>query len=390
VVVVGLGVVGGATAMHLARAGADVVGVDRFDPPHRLGSSHGETRITRLAVGEGAEYAPLVRRSHELWQELEAETGEQCYVPCGGLILGAPGSTGQHGVDHFAAATIDVATRHGIDHEVLAADEIRSRFPVLAATDEVGYFEPEAGYLRAEVCVAAQLATAGRHGARLRTHERALAVTERGGAVHVQTPSDTIVAARAVLSIGPWVGELAPTLADRCTVHREVQYWFALEPDADVAAYERLPVFIWLHGSGPGALCYGFPAIGGADRGVKVATETFDAATTPDRVDRAVTDAEAAAMHREHLRGRLLGLSARCLRAETCLYTVTADFGFVVDTLPGSAHVIVVSACSGHGFKHAPAVGECAAALALGLAPAVDLAPFSLARLAARGAAGSP
>ena len=119
VVVVGLGAMGSATVYQLARRGARVIGIDRFTPPHDRGSSHGESRITRQAVGEGEEYVPLVRRSHEIWRELEAETGERLLLPVGALLLGREGGPAQHhGREDFVRRTIAVARRHRIAEEL--------------------------------------------------------------------------------------------------------------------------------------------------------------------------------------------------------------------------------------------------------------------------------
>jgi len=389
VLVVGLGAVGSAVAYQLARAGASVVGVDQFSPPHPYGSSHGETRITRLAVAEGAEYLPFVRRSHELWREVEAETGRSLLVACGGLIMGRATSTGQHGVEDFTAVTTNLAVANGIDHEVLSADEVRRRFGVFTLTDEVGYFEPTAGYLRAAECVAGQLELAARLGASLRRDERVVTWAASDAGVRVETVAERYLADRLVLAAGPWVPALVPVLAPHLRVHRQVQYWFDVGTNFERCA--ALPVFIWLHGEDPGAYLYGFPAIDGPSGGLKVATETFAASTTPQAVDRDVRDEEVAAMFDTHLQGRLPDLTARCLRHAVCLYTVTGDFGFLVDVLPGHPNVVVASPCSGHGFKHSAAIGEAVAALALDEPPALDVSHFSLARLGEpRGARPSP
>ena len=107
VVVIGLGAVGSATLHRLALQGLRAVGIDRFHPPHDLGSSHGESRITRLAVGEGSAYLPLVRRSHEIWRELEAVSGESLFLQTGGIIMGPnAGGVVHHGKDHFVRRTI--------------------------------------------------------------------------------------------------------------------------------------------------------------------------------------------------------------------------------------------------------------------------------------------
>ena len=123
VVVVGLGAVGSATCHHLARRGARVVGIDRFAPPHDHGSSHGLSRVTRLAVGEGEAYVPLALRSHELWRELEAQTGESIYRPTGGLIVSSDvaDATPYHGSDGFFARTVRIARDFDIAHELLTA-----------------------------------------------------------------------------------------------------------------------------------------------------------------------------------------------------------------------------------------------------------------------------
>src|SRR3954449_4234375 len=97
---------GSAVAHHAAKLGARVIGLDRYAPPHTHGSTHGETRITRLALGEGAAYVPFATRSHELWRELEAETGEQLLCVTGGVVLSAPDGRGHHGAEDFLATTI--------------------------------------------------------------------------------------------------------------------------------------------------------------------------------------------------------------------------------------------------------------------------------------------
>ena len=150
---------GSASLYQLARRGARVLGIDRFHPPHDQGSSHGESRITRQAIGEGEEYVPFVLRSYEIWRELEAETGEQLLFEVGGLSMTREsGSPRHHGQGDFVGRSIAAAQRFGIVHEVLRAPEIQQRFPPFRLIgDEIGYYEPGAGYVRPERCVTAQL-----------------------------------------------------------------------------------------------------------------------------------------------------------------------------------------------------------------------------------------
>src|ERR1700710_1004208 len=129
VVILGLGAMGSAAAYQLAKRGAQVLGLDRFAPPHAMGSSHGDTRITRLAIGEGAHYTPLALRSHEIWREIEAETGADLLTVTGGLIISSASRTAALHVDDFFANTLAAAKNHAIAHQILDARDIRRRFP---------------------------------------------------------------------------------------------------------------------------------------------------------------------------------------------------------------------------------------------------------------------
>jgi sarcosine oxidase len=377
VLVIGLGAVGSATLRHLAYAGVNTVGIDRFAPPHDRGSTHGESRITRLGVGEGPAYAGLVRRSHEIWRELEEESGETLLLQTGGLIMGpVDGATHHHGQTDFVRRSIAVAEANAIPHEVLDPAEIVRRYPQLVLTgEEIGYFEPSAGLVMPERCVAVQLRLAAEAGATIRTGETVLSLEQAGASVTVVTDKGRYHATRIVLAAGAWVPGLGgPAVAARTAAYRQTLHWFAA---ADPALYapERFPVFIWMHGTGPEDYFYGFPALPGSD-GVKVASEQYTATVDPDGMDRTVSPAESGAMYVRHVAGRLRGVSAEVRRSAACLYTVTPDAGFLVDTRPDMPGVLVASACSGHGFKHSAGLGEVLAAAVQ--MPAGEALPASL------------
>jgi len=383
VIVVGLGAVGSAVAHHLAAGGARVIGLDRFAPPHDQGSSHGATRITRLAIGEGEEYGPIVQRSHTLWRTLEAETGETLMTTTGGLLIASAASDRRayHGKAGFFDRTVAAAARFGIAHERLDAAEIRHRFPALVPRDdERGYWERDAGILDPERCVAAQLQAARSRGADLRYGSVVERIERLPGSagVMVITNVGRLSAAQVVIAAGPWLPTLLPAAqATRFTVQRQVLHWFAADEPA-LFAPGLCPVFIWIHGS-DGASFYGFPKADGFD-GVKVATEQTEHATTADSIDRVVTGEETALTFETHIRGRLRSVAPRSVHDATCLYTTTADGRFVVDRHPEWSNVTVVSACSGHGFKHSAALGEAVADSVLGKAPRVDLSSFATLR----------
>jgi len=382
-IVLGLGAMGSATLCQLAQRGVRALGIDRFSPPHARGSSHGDTRITRLAIGEGARYTPLARRSHELWRELERETGATLLRTVGGLFISSPNRQAVMHVPDFFANTVAAAREHGIDHEILDAAAIRRRFPVFqVADDEHGYFEPGAGYLRPEACIAAQLATAERRGATVHRGETVTGFDAAAAGVTVVTDRGRYTADRLVVAAGAWL----PTLVGRDVarhfrIYRQRLLWLAIDGDPVEFLPERCPVFIW-ELQKPGQGIYGFPAVDGPAGGVKVGTEQFTTLTTADEGEEALPPTDVAAFHAALIAPYVRGLAARCVKAVTCLYTVTSDFGFVIDAHPDSDRVLLVSPCSGHGFKHSPAIGEAAAAWAEdGRAPFAGDA-FRLARFA--------
>ena len=383
VAVVGLGAAGAATLYQLARRGVRAVGIDRFSPPHIYGSTHGDTRITREAIGEGEAYTPLVQRSHAIWRELEAETGQDLLTQCGGLILeSAGGGPAGHHRHEFLASTIACANRYGIEHELLAAADLARRFPQFGLDgNESAYYEPSAGFVRPERCVAAQLAVAARLGAEIRRDERVLSVEPFAGGVRVRTDRGAVEADTVVLAVGAWVRDfVAAEHLQLFNVYRQVLSWFELRPDAIDHTPGAMPVFIW--GLSDGNAFYGLPAIDGT-REIKVADEQLDTATAADEASLEVDPDESRHLHESLISKRLPGLSSRCLRAVRCLYTVTPDANFIIDDHPDLPGVLLVSPCSGHGFKHSAGVGEAIAQRVTTGASDADLSTFRLDRFGA-------
>ncbi|MDX1520392.1 MAG: N-methyl-L-tryptophan oxidase [Anaerolineae bacterium] len=381
VIVVGLGAMGSATIYHLAKRGAAVLGIDRFDPPHTLGSSHGESRITRQAVGEGEAYVPLVLRSYDLWRALEEESGQSLLRVTGGYIIGPNDSQGNfHGLPDFVTRTVTIAQKYGIDHELCSAAELRRRLPMFNIRDnEHAYFEPKHALLLPEQIVKAHLDLAQQNGAHLRRNERVLDVAFNATNVTVTTDRHAYIAARAVIAAGSWVSTFLPE-AERSTVgvYRQVFYWFEVD-DPALFHEARCPWLMWLGGDAEDMFGL-FPMVEGGRPGVKLLTEQFHQTSDPDSLARTVQPAEIQDMVDRFLRPRLRGVSDRCLETAVCMYTVTPDRGFILDVHPDSERVLIASPCSGHGFKHSAAIGEALAQLALGGTPTIDIGPFSLAR----------
>ncbi len=374
-IVVGLGAIGSAACSRLAALGVSVMGIDQYLPPHPWGSTHGETRITRLAIGEGREYVPLVRRSHELWREIEHETGTHLLTQHGIVILAPPSS-------RFLRRTRALAREFAIGHDNLTNAEVRARFPMFAVDERTeAYYEPLAGYVRPEAAVAAQLDLARRNGAELRLGERVTRWTALPRGVAVTTDADTYDAEQLLLCAGPWIGDLFPEGRSIFAVYRQLLYWFPI-----LERYPELrdmPTFVWdLGGDQRGFVhldgFYGFPAVDGAGGGVKVASESYERTTKPDGCRHPATQLEVDRMYERCIAPFLPWLGAKPLRTVSCLYTSTRGSRFLIDRHPAHDAVMIVSACSGHGFKHSPAIGEAIAQCMTGRQPDIDLSAFTL------------
>jgi sarcosine oxidase len=369
VAVLGLGAMGAAAAYQLARRGARVLGIDQYAPPHEFGSTHGDTRITRIACGEGPEYSAFAARSHEIWRELEAKTGLELLTQNGFLAISGGGQrSANHGVAKFLDATMAAAKAAEVNYELLDSAALRQRYPALNVTDgDAAYHDWVSGFVRPERCVQAQLQTAAALGAELRLGEKVVSFVQEGGAVTVRTDKQTYRVGQLIVAAGAWLpGMLKPDLARRFMVTRQVLYWFRARSEAAHADFspERFPVYIWQLPA-PQSI-YGFPAIGGLEDGVKLATEQYDVATTPESVSRTVGPDEVREMYETYVEPFFPGLSPVCVRHKVCLYTWVDGARFIIDRHPDFDRMIVASPCSGHGFKHSAGIGELLAQMALG------------------------
>lgn len=376
VVVAGLGGMGASAAFHLAARGLSVLGLERHGLPHELGSSHGETRVIRKAYFEDPRYVPLLHRAYELWAALEEDCGEPLYVRAGCLTAGPADHPAILGVQRSVDA-------HALPHARLSARELRARFPAFVPNDgDVGVHEEDAGFLWVERCTLAHANGARRRGATLRCPARVIAVRPSNDHVEVDVETETnerttVRARRLVLAAGPWLPHdeaFAPLVRGMpLVVQRQAQLWFS--PHANGHGVGTLPCFV--HFSARGAF-YGIPSPS-PGRPVKVCRHHGGAATTAETVSRAIEDDDVEDV-RGFLRDHLPGLETNAARARVCLYTSTPDEHFVVGALPASPAVILLSPCSGHGFKMASVIGEIAADLVVDGRSRFDLGMFSPSR----------
>jgi sarcosine oxidase len=389
-IVVGLGAMGSAATYQLAKAGASVLGIDKFSPPHKFGSSHGDTRVTRAAIGEGVEYSELALRSHTLWRDIEAATGKRLFLRNGCLTISGTDAVVMHDVDDFFANIGAAARRYDIPHRTFdTPDAIRARYPQFAVkAGDQAILDEEAGTLFPEACVAAQLELAERAGATLLRNMQVAGIDPSADSVEVTTADgQRFLAGRVVIAAGAWLPRFAAQeLARHLTVTRQVLHWFEIRSNPERFLPENCPVFIWQvpQSADVRSSLYGFALDGDPSLGVKVSHEESGGIADPDNVNRTVDQAEEIdRIYRSYIAPFLPDLGPRCVRTEICMYTRVDRSRFIIDTDPRSERVTFVSACSGHGFKHSAAIGEALAQqLTQGRATYVDLEPFRLNRLA--------
>jgi sarcosine oxidase len=364
VAVIGGGVAGSAVAYFAAKAGASTILIDQFGPRHEEGSSHGATRIFRTAYLEGSQYVPLTKRAQELWTSLSRERGDELLLRTGALMLGPPEGEVVGGARRSAEA-------HRLPFEALDAAGVRRRFPAFAPhPDEAALFDPQAGLLHAEKCLRALREGAEARGAELRFREPVRSWSVREGHAVLLTAHGEVHARRLVLAGGPWMAALVPELRPLLRIERQAVFWFEPTKPSERGRPPAMPVFVWE--AGPKDLFYGLPDVG---EGVKVAHHGGRAVLAPDQVDRHVSEADAAPV-RAFVGDRLPGANGKVLSSTTCLYTMAPGGHFLVGPHPRRSNVWVVSACSGHGFKFATAIGEAVVQSIMTGSASLDLSPF--------------
>jgi len=361
VIVIGVGSMGAATCLELARRGCRVLGLERFGLAHGMGSHGGQSRIIRKAYYEHPDYVPLLEAAYRGWRRLEGETGERVYHPTGLLYFGAE--------DHPLIRGLRLsASTYGVPVHDIPRTDAGSRHPAFRIPDGFARLvEPDAGFLTPERCILLQAGRAMELGAHIRTRESVLSWSAAGDGVEVVTDAGRYRAARLVVTAGPWAGRMVPKLSGLLRVTRQVLAW--VEP-SDAGGFGPGAFPCWTLGDAdwPG-IFYGFPMLDtarfGGPSGLKLAHHAPAVETDPERVVRDTGPADLAPI-RFFLDTYMPGVEYRVKELATCLYTNTPDEHFILDLLPGhGGRVAVAAGFSGHGFKFCSLVGEVMADLAM-------------------------
>ena len=310
--------------------------------------------MIRIVHFEHPWLVPMATAAWDGWRALETETGSAILTQTGGLYAGPATSS-------IVSGAIESSASHLLDHEILDAREIHARWPILEpAEDVVGVLEARAGAIRADRANAGHLAVAERGGAELRYEARVVDWRPAaGGGFEVETADGTVAGAEhLVLTTGPWIAEFVPDLRLPLVIEREVPMWFRPTVDPSAVGADRLPIWVLREDD---TMYYGIP--NDPELGLKISIHHWGTFVEPDTVDRSVADGEVERV-REFIRRRMPAADGPLVHAEVCLYTNASDGTFIIDRHPAAPGIAFASACSGHGFKFAPVIGEILADLA--------------------------
>jgi sarcosine oxidase len=368
---------GSATLFHLARRGLRVLGLERYDLLHEYGSSHGLTRIIRLAYWEHPSYVALLRRSYELWRELESVAGEQLLHITGSVDAGPADGP-------IFTGALRSSELHGLAHEVMNGSELKRRFPGYGLPHEIQcLYQPDGGFLLPERCNLAHVNGAIVGGAEVRCREPVLEWGVRGGHCWVRTPARRYQAGRLVIAAGPWAPKLVPELERLAVPERQVLAW--LQPHRpERFTPEVFPVFYMEVEEGryyglPSFLVPGFKFGKYHHRGERV---------DPDRMKRE-PEPEDERLLRQFAERYFPDAAGPTLMLKTCLFTNSPDEHFILDLHPEHPEVAIAAGFSGHGYKFCSVVGQIMADLAERGATGHDIALFRLNRFSGVGAGGT-
>ncbi len=366
VAVLGLGGIGSGAAYWLAKRGARVLGIEQFELGHVRGESHDHSRIIRLSY-HTPQYVALAKEAYAAWSDVEAQTGEQIVIRTGGLDLGP--RDGAISLDAYAASM----RAENVEFEQLDAAAIRERWPMFVISDDViGVYQQDAGICAAARGTAAHQRAAQSYGAAFKTSASIDALRETSDGIELVVDGSPYRAAKLVIAAGPWSARALAAFGESIPLEVTKEQVTYFEPLGTGFELGQFPVWIWMDDPS----FYGFPIFG--ETGVKVAQDAGGKPVDPDTRG-FEPDRDIARRMQAFLRSHLPTAMGRELLTKTCLYTLTPDRDFVIDTLPNHPNVSVAVG-AGHAFKFASVLGRILSELALDGATPSNITGFEIDR----------
>lgn len=369
-IVIGVGGIGSAGCYEIAKRGRSVLGLEQYDIPHDMGSSHGYTRIIRLAYYEHPSYVMLLKRAYELWHEIEQVSGEKVFYQTGSIDAGPADSWVFKG-------SLQSCIEHNLAHEVLTGKALGERFPGYKLPfDSMALLQEQGGFITPEKATVAYVNEAIRLGAEIHGREKVLGweiLADDG--VKVYTTRAEYEADSLVVTSGAWNDEMMPFLHGLAVPERQVLAWLQpLKPE--LFSPQNFPVFNLLVAEGR---FYGFPVHGvpGFKFGMY---HHFEEQGSPDSLSFEVSNAEEE-MLRDFAGRHFPDGAGPTMTLKACMFTNSPDGHFIIDLHPRYPQVSFAAGFSGHGYKFVSVLGEIMADLAQRRYSRHDISLFTLARL---------
>ncbi|PLR83865.1 N-methyl-L-tryptophan oxidase [Bacillus sp. V33-4] len=367
VVIVGAGSMGMAAGYYLSKLGVKTLMIDSYDPPHSIGSHHGETRIIRHAYGEGRSYVPLTLRAQQLWHELQLEAGKELFLNTGVVSIGDEESS-------FLKEIMESAKEFNLPITYLNSEEIHTRWPGLhLPANFVGCLEKSSGVLLVEECIRAYRNLALQNGARLIANTDVVSIVQNGDRAVVHTKDNEYHAEKVIVCAGAWTGKLLSELNLPIEPTRKTVAWF--EDEQHQYGYKNFPAFVFqLEDSA----FYGFPNFG---KGIKVGRHDGGQKMDPDLMNQEFgTQPEDEGDLARFVQSYFPSASKTASHGHVCIYSMTPDEDFIIDVHPQMPNVFIAAGFSGHGFKFSSVVGEILSEMVTEGKTKHDISAFSLAR----------
>ena len=369
VIIIGLGAMGSAASYYLSKNGVKVLGLDTYEPPHKLGSSHGHTRVIREAYHEGTSYVPIVKKAYELWNELDHEIEDKLILEYGGMYLGDDGK--------YLSDAKKSAKKYDIPIKEFSSKEIKEKYNILNPPNNFkGLLENRSGAVFPEKAISNFLSKSINNGSSHNYNEKVIVWEKQSKFYKVETDKNNYFAEKLIFSSGAWIKNLVPSLKLPVKIERQVLFWFDPIKDKDKFHYSNMPNTGWDLDNG--MEFYTQPNI--ENKGFKVAMHHNGKFISENDLNRE-SNADDLSIVKNFLEEYIPLANGKLIDSRVCVYTNTPDLDFIIDFYPNDENIIICSPCSGHGFKFTPAIGEICSELVINNAANYDLSEFSIKRL---------
>ena len=369
VIIIGLGAMGSAASYYLSKNGVKVLGLDTYEPPHKLGSSHGHTRVIREAYHEGTSYVPIVKRAYELWNELDHEIEDKLILEYGGMYLGDDGK--------YLSDAKKSAKKYDIPIKEFSSKEIKEKYNILNPPNNFkGLLENRSGAVFPEKAISNFLSKSINNGSSHNYNEKVIGWEKQSKFYKVETDKNNYFAEKLIFSSGAWIKNLVPSLKLPVKIERQVLFWFDPIKDKDKFHYSNMPNTGWDLDNG--MEFYTQPNI--ENKGFKVAMHHNGKFISENDLNRE-SNPDDLSIVKNFLEEYIPLANGKLIDSRVCVYTNTPDLDFIIDFYPNDENIIICSPCSGHGFKFTPAIGEICSELVINNGTNYDLSEFSIKRL---------